>query len=59
MLADNCTDADGYATACMVLGIEKSLELAQKVGFEVYLIFTNENGEFDVRKSAGFEVLNP
>jgi thiamine biosynthesis lipoprotein len=59
VLADNCTDADGYATACMVLGIEKSLELAQKVGFEVYLIFTNENGEFDVRKSAGFEVLNP
>lgn len=58
VLADNCTDADGYATACMVLGVEKSLELAQKVGFEVYLIFENEKGEFEVKKSAGFEVLN-
>lgn len=58
VLANNCTDADGYATACMVLGVEKSLELAQKVGFEVYLIFENEKGEFEVKKSPGFEVLN-
>jgi thiamine biosynthesis lipoprotein len=57
VLADNCTDADGYATACMVLGTEKSLELAQKVGFEVYLIFENEKGGFEVRKSNGFEAL--
>lgn len=58
VIADNCTEADGYATACMVLGIEKSLELAEKAGFEVYLIFENENGEFEVAKSDGFEVLN-
>jgi thiamine biosynthesis lipoprotein len=58
VLADNCTDADGYATACMVLGTEKSLELAQKVGFEVYLIFENQKGDIEVRKSNGFEVLN-
>ncbi|MDP5121929.1 MAG: FAD:protein FMN transferase [Spirosomaceae bacterium] len=57
VLMNNCTDADGYATACMVLGVEKSLELAKKVGFEVYLIFENEKGEFEVKKSAGFEVL--
>lgn len=59
VLADNCTDADGYATACMVLGVEKSLELANEVGFEVYLIFENGQGDFEVKKSAGFEVLNP
>lgn len=58
VLADNCTDADGYATACMVLGVEKSLLLAQKVGFEVYLIFENPSGELEVAKTDNFKVLN-
>lgn len=55
VVMDNCTDADGYATACMVVGVEKSLELAKKVGFEVYLIFENEKGELEIAKSANFK----
>ncbi len=58
VLTDNCTDADGYATACMVLGVEKSLLLAQKAGFEVYLIFENANGELEVAQTDNFNVLN-
>lgn len=58
VVAANCTNADAYATACMVVGVEKSLELARKEGFEVYLIFENKEGKLSVRKTAGFKVLD-
>lgn len=56
VLADNCTDADGFATAFMVLGVDKSIELSKKLkGFEVYFVYSDYSGEYQVFMSDGFK----
>lgn len=46
ILAPNCMLADAYATACMVMGLEKSIRLVQSDDeLEAYLIFVNDAGE--------------
>lgn len=55
VLADDCTNADGFATAFMVLGIEKSIELSKTLpGFEVYFIYSDSTGNNQVYMSEGF-----
>ncbi len=47
VLADECADADGIATAFMVMGMEKSIEfLYLHPGFEAFLVYSDENGNF-------------
>jgi thiamine biosynthesis lipoprotein len=47
ILASDCATADGIATACMVMGKEKSIEfLDLNPEFEGYLIYSDENGNF-------------
>jgi len=54
VLADECMIADGFATAFMVLGLEKSKEiLKNKKNLDAYLIFTDENGQYDVFYTPG------
>jgi FAD:protein FMN transferase len=56
ILADNCALADALATACMVLGIEKSLSLCESIdGVEGYFIASNSKGSFDIHYSSGFK----
>ncbi|QED36244.1 FAD:protein FMN transferase [Antarcticibacterium arcticum] len=56
VLAENCTLADGYATAFMALGLEKSIEMAQKLeNVEVYLIYTDEENKVKTYITPGFE----
>ncbi|APG61411.1 FAD:protein FMN transferase [Christiangramia salexigens] len=56
VLADNCMLADGYATAFMALGLNRSKEMLSRVeGVEVYLIYSNENGEIEIYSSPGFQ----
>ncbi|QGY45296.1 FAD:protein FMN transferase [Maribellus comscasis] len=56
VLADNCMTADAYATAFMVLGLEKGIEIAGKVPeISVYFIYADENGENQIYMSDGFE----
>lgn len=46
VIAGDCTTADAFATACMVLGVQKGKELiAKHPEIEVYFIY-NENGEY-------------
>ena len=55
VLADNGTDADGFATAFMVLGIGKSIELSQLLpSFDVYFIYADSTGN-KVYMSEGFK----
>lgn len=55
VIANNCMIADAYATAFMVLGTQKSLELANSLpDIEVYLIYANESGELNVEHTDGF-----
>ncbi|HMU06195.1 MAG TPA: hypothetical protein PJ990_21320, partial [Saprospiraceae bacterium] len=48
--------ADAYATAFMVLGLEKSLELVEQLkGIEACFIYDNEgDGVFEFKISEGF-----
>lgn len=56
VLADNCMDADAFATAFMVLGLEKSIEIAGKFPeIKVYFIYANGDGENDVYFSESFK----
>ena len=58
VLADSCMTADAYATAFMVLGLEKSIEVANSVsGIEVYFIYSDQNGAYKSYFSDGFKSL--
>ncbi len=47
IIADDCITADAFATACMVLGLEKARELVNRCDFlEAYLVYSDANGEF-------------
>jgi len=47
VLADDCITADAFATAFMVLGKDKSIELANKLDFiEVFFIYSDVNNKF-------------
>jgi FAD:protein FMN transferase len=56
VLADNCMDADAFATAFMVLGLEKSVEISKRIpGIEVYFIYADAQGTNQVYLSEGFK----
>lgn len=56
VLANDCMTADGYATAFLVLGVEKSMEIINRIcGLEAYLICSGDQGEYKVIYSKGFE----
>jgi FAD:protein FMN transferase len=47
ILADDCATADGFATACMVMGKEKSIEfLGNHPELSGYLVFSDDSGNF-------------
>lgn len=47
ILAPTAAEADAYATACMVMGLEKSIEFVNKnPRLEAYFIYVNEEEEF-------------
>ena len=54
VLADDCTTADAYATAFMVVGLEKALEIARAQRLEFYAVCAGENGTFQVKTTPGF-----
>jgi FAD:protein FMN transferase len=56
VLAKDCMTADAYATAFLVLGIEKSMKIIDKIrGLEAYFIYSDDIGQFNVTYSKGFE----
>ncbi len=49
VIADDCITADAYATAFMVMGLDKSIEFLKKNRFlDAYLIYSDELGNFKV-----------
>ncbi len=55
ILADDCMTADGYATACMIIGLEKATEIVNNYdGMEAYFVFSGQNGEFEIYFTEGF-----
>jgi thiamine biosynthesis lipoprotein len=58
VLTKECVYADAYATVFMVLGLEKSIELAAEMPeLEVYFIYADESGDFRVYESPGIGAL--
>jgi len=56
VLAENCMLADGYATAFMALGLERTKEVLGKLDdVEVYILYSTEDGEMEVFSTPGFE----
>lgn len=56
VFSDNCTIADAYATAFMVLGIEKSIPLIEaNPALEAHLIYVDESGNLKSYTSEGIK----
>ncbi len=60
VFASECMLADAYATAFMVMGLEKSLELAStSEGVEAYFIYGDEAGGMKVKFTEGIKDIIP
>jgi thiamine biosynthesis lipoprotein len=57
VIAGDCMTADGYATAFMVVGLERTKEIvAQQAGLEVYIIY-DDNGTTKTFQTEGMEEM--
>ncbi|MDR2149095.1 MAG: FAD:protein FMN transferase [Tannerella sp.] len=61
IIAPDCMTADAYATAFMALGVDGSLQMADKIkDLKYYIIYTgDEYGELRTMASEGLETLIP
>ena len=58
VVCDDAMTADAWDTAFMVLGLDKSIELLKKLqGIEVYFIYSNPQGEYEVYYSEGMKKM--
>ncbi|MDR5589578.1 FAD:protein FMN transferase [Christiangramia sp. SM2212] len=56
VIAENCMLADGYATAFMALGLERTKSTLEKLeGVEVYILYSTENGGMEIFQTPGFQ----
>jgi len=56
VITEKCANADAYATAFMVIGVEKSKEfLSNHPEIDVLLVYSSDSSEFEVWKSEGFD----
>ncbi len=55
IIAPDCMTADAYATACMVMGVEQSMEIIESLAdIEGYFIYVDEQGDNQVKFTTGF-----
>jgi thiamine biosynthesis lipoprotein len=58
VVTDECIYADAWATVFMVIGLEKAIQLSQKLGgMEVLFIYSDEEGNLKEWQSPGMEAL--
>lgn len=56
VMADDCATADGYATAFMVMGMDKGMDfIAENPGLEAFFIVSSGEGEFSTYTTKGFQ----
>ncbi len=56
ILADDCTTADGYATAALVSGFKKGVELVNKIDdIEGFFIYVDKNNNYKFYFTPGFK----
>ncbi|GAA4463555.1 FAD:protein FMN transferase [Nibrella saemangeumensis] len=54
VIAEDCITADAYATAFLVMGLEKAVPLAMAKGMELYGVYSDSTGKFQVQTTPGF-----
>ncbi len=58
IVADDCTSADAWATACIVMGLEKAKStILQHEELEAYFVYSNIEGEWETWQTPGFEKM--
>ena len=57
VIAPDCMTADAYATAFMVMGIDKSLQLAEKLQLNAYFIYAVDSVNTQVKMTPGMKDL--
>ncbi len=57
VLASTCMEADGWDTAFLVLGKEKSIELATKLGLDFQMILIGKKNNYEVFQTEGFRKM--
>ena len=56
VIADDCMTADAYATAFMVMGLERSIKIADELpGLHYYFIHGQDGESYGVKYSPGFD----
>ncbi len=56
IFAEDCMTADAYATACMVMGLEKAFDLVSRSkGLDGYFIYSEEDGTMMYMHTKGLE----
>ena len=55
VLAENCMRADAIATSMMVMGKEEAIELQKNADFEIFLIYSDEDGNLKSYASEGIK----
>jgi thiamine biosynthesis lipoprotein len=59
IIATDCAMADGLATAVVVMGVKKALELIDRLdGIEGFIVVEQNNGTLVDYYSKGFESIN-
>ncbi|MFW5757940.1 MAG: FAD:protein FMN transferase [Bacteroidota bacterium] len=58
VFAETCMEADAYATAFMVMGLEKATEFVENTdNLKAFFIFSNPEGEYDTRIVGDLEII--
>lgn len=58
IVTDDCLEADAYATACMVMGLDRAKEfVTNRPGIEAYFVFSSLTGEWEVWSTDGFQTM--
>ena len=55
VIANDCATADAYATAFMVMGMEKAIEVCKQNNIDAFFIYSNLNDSIDVYETAGLK----
>lgn len=54
VITDNCTTADAYATAFLVMGMDKAFEKALELEMQIFCIYAHDDGTLSVRSTPDF-----
>lgn len=56
VLASSCIDADAFATAFMVMGLDKSVQISREIpDIDVYFIYSDDQGKTGIYMSENFK----